>query len=215
MALGKSTTTERRLILKHVRSCESCRAFLREMHEVADQVLFAAPSADPPPGFEQRVLNALGPHKSPRVIQLRWVAFAAVFALTLGALWARLLPRIFESEQDRLAAQYIQALETLGGKALYASRLESITGEDVGSLFVYEGNPSWMFLTIEDAEKPTGELRVRVSLARGDPLLFDGLELLDGRGSLGLRLDVAVKQIREIEIIEETGQVAYMIKPDR
>lgn len=211
MALGIASSADRRQITRHVRECDSCRERLQEMSRVSDSLLLASPSIDPPRGFEHRVLENMKSAKPERAIGLRWVAFAATVALIIGSLWAWLLPRMFVSEQEALAAQYVQALETLGGKALYAGRMESPEGKDAGAIFVYEGSPSWMFVTIEDGIA-RGHFSVSLGLEDGETRRFGGLDLEEGKGSLGVRLDFPIKQIRSIEIVDSANTVVYVMR---
>src|SRR6516165_2420792 len=49
----------RGLALEHLEGCSTCRGRVEELSESADQLLFAYRPAQPPAGFEARVLNRL------------------------------------------------------------------------------------------------------------------------------------------------------------
>jgi len=57
--LGMTSAQQRAAALQHLRSCVDCRRDVRGLSETAEDVLLLAPSAEPPPGFETRVLDAV------------------------------------------------------------------------------------------------------------------------------------------------------------
>lgn len=59
VALGLLTGEERAAALAHLERCEACRAEVASLAGTADEVLLAAPEAQPPPGFADRVLAGL------------------------------------------------------------------------------------------------------------------------------------------------------------
>ena len=59
-ALGVLTGRERAAALAHLNGCESCREQVRELTMVGDELLALLPPAEPPAGFESRVLDRLG-----------------------------------------------------------------------------------------------------------------------------------------------------------
>lgn len=46
-------------LLEHAATCSACHAHLNQLSLVADRLLLLAPSMEPPPGFEARVLDRL------------------------------------------------------------------------------------------------------------------------------------------------------------
>jgi hypothetical protein len=60
LALGVLTGRERAAALAHLDRCESCREQVRELSMAGDELLALLPSAEPPAGFESRVLERLG-----------------------------------------------------------------------------------------------------------------------------------------------------------
>ena len=59
LALGTLSGRERAAMLEHVELCSRCQAELRDLARVADLSLEAAPRAEPPAGFDERVLARL------------------------------------------------------------------------------------------------------------------------------------------------------------
>jgi hypothetical protein len=60
LALGIASAQERGRVLPHLETCASCRRMVRELAEIADDLVLLAPAAEPPAGFEITVLNAVG-----------------------------------------------------------------------------------------------------------------------------------------------------------
>jgi anti-sigma-K factor RskA len=60
LALGVLTGRERAAALAHLDGCESCREQVRELSMAGDELLALLPSAQPPAGFESRVLERIG-----------------------------------------------------------------------------------------------------------------------------------------------------------
>ena len=60
LALGVLTGRERARALAHLDGCESCREQVRELSMAGDELLALLPSAEPPAGFESRVLELIG-----------------------------------------------------------------------------------------------------------------------------------------------------------
>ncbi len=60
LALGLLSGPERAIGISHVAECPTCREQVDELARVADRLLLLAPEAEPPAGFESRVLAAVG-----------------------------------------------------------------------------------------------------------------------------------------------------------
>lgn len=59
LALGLLHGNERAALLEHVASCAGCRVHLLDLETAAGSLLLEAPEADPPAGFQQRVLDII------------------------------------------------------------------------------------------------------------------------------------------------------------
>jgi hypothetical protein len=60
LALGVLTGRERADAIEHLDRCEACREDVRKLMATGDELLGLLPAAEPPAGFETRVLNRLG-----------------------------------------------------------------------------------------------------------------------------------------------------------
>ena len=78
LALGILSGAERAEVLLHVNGCSRCQAYVAELTEAADAIPQLAPEAEPPPGFEARVLQRLGAGE--RRSRRRWIAAVASVA---------------------------------------------------------------------------------------------------------------------------------------
>lgn len=59
LILGGLGGHARAAALFHVETCSECRRVLEDLARVADKLLLLAPLADPPAGFETRVIGRL------------------------------------------------------------------------------------------------------------------------------------------------------------
>jgi hypothetical protein len=162
IAAGVAAGDERARALAHLSGCQECRRELAMTSDLVDELLTLAPSGEPPAGFESRVMARLAPEartapRQPRrtrrtwsrrtaVRAVAWVAStAAVAGLAAGTVWWR-------TAQDReLADGYRRTLAIAHGHGLSAAPLMSTGGTEAGTVFAYEGEPSWLYVTFRAA----------------------------------------------------------------
>jgi hypothetical protein len=202
LALGMVSGAERAAALEHLTGCPACRAEVESLADVADALLLLAPQAEPPLGFETRVADRMAAaglgvsHRPPR--RWRLATMAAVAAAVLGV--AIGFSGLYERSQgNSLDREYVNALRVLGGKALRAGRLTSADGRATGELFLYDGHPSWIFVTVSDPQA-SGPLTVELRWAGKDPVILSGLTVVNGTGSLGTRLDEGVTGLQSVRV---------------
>jgi hypothetical protein len=164
VALGVADGTTRGAVMAHLATCDSCREELSSLAAAADEVLLLAPEREPSADFEGRVLARLSPDQPNSepvhpVTVRRHRARRAVLATAVGVgllavggagVWLATAP-------DReLATSYRSTLDTANGRYLAAADLTTDTGsggsaQSVGTVFLYEGNPSWAYVVVRDA----------------------------------------------------------------
>src|SRR5947199_5423679 len=90
LALGVLSGRDRADAIVHLQDCPVCEQHVRELSVIGDRLVLLVPGAEPPVGFEQRVLDRLGLPARRRHWRRRWLAAAAaVLAVGLGAAgWA-------------------------------------------------------------------------------------------------------------------------------
>ncbi|MEY2404900.1 MAG: hypothetical protein QOD38_2451, partial [Acidimicrobiaceae bacterium] len=146
-SLGLLSGTERAEVLEHLDRCEACRERMHELSAVADDLVLLAPNAEPPPGFEQRVLARIGAPRPRR----RWpVALAAA------------------------AAAVLAVVAFAAGRATNASpasvrevAMTAPSGRVVGDAYLHGDDPTWVFVAVPGWTDTANEYRLRVTLVDG------------------------------------------------
>ena len=164
LALGIAEGEERDAALRHLNGCSGCRQLVSELSSVGDELLQLAPAHDPPVGFESRVLGEVTmPPRRRRVQPLarrwQWLATAAaavVLAATLGAGSV-----LLATAGDRRLADGYQAVLSQGQGAYFlAAPLQGTQGR-VGTVFGYQGHPSWVMVTLQPSIPEKGRFQSR------------------------------------------------------
>lgn len=202
LAMGVAPGDERAMALNHLTTCAECRQVLEETSEIVDELLLLAPQHEPPPGFDAKVIDAVS-GEQPR----RWkiskgliAAAAIILAASLGAG----LTRWAGAEDRQLADQYRQTLDVANGDYLRAADLTGADGE-AGHVFAYQGNPSWVFISVEDA--PSGVHRVRYVTNDGVTHWLGVCTVRHGQGSWGTAIDVPVYALDSIELVRDGNRM--------
>lgn len=202
VALGTVSGPERAAALEHLAGCGDCRGEVESLADVADSLLLLAPQAEPTLGFETRVTDRLAGAglglSSPRPRRRPLIAMTAVAAAVLGIVLG--FTGLYERHRsNRLDREYVNALRVLGGKALFAGRLSGADGRGTGEVFVYDGHPSWVFVTISDPDA-SGPLTVDLQWNNRGPVTLTGLTVSNGVGSLGARLTGSADGLESVRV---------------
>jgi hypothetical protein len=197
LAAGVAAGDERARALGHLSGCRECRLELAGTAEVVDELLLLVPEHEPPPGFESSVLarlTATAPRRRLRV-RLLWAAsIVAVAVLTAGAIW-------WGTAGDRkLASNYRHTLAVAHGHALSAAPLLFAGGAETGTVFAYQGSPSWIYVTFRPAA-PRGSYDVRLLTRDGRRLALRPFTARPGVTAWGSTIQVPIQQIRKLEFI--------------
>ena len=178
LALGIVEGEERGRALEHLADCPDCRRRVEELSEVADELLLLAPHRESPPGFESEVLGRVLPRPRPRGRRrLRLVLAPAGAALAAAAIVLAIV-----APDLRTASHYRHTLDQANGKEFESYALR---GGDthVGTVFSYEGSPSWVHIDVDPAH--------RAGLTRAELVTDDGTQVplrwfhLDAAGGSG------------------------------
>lgn len=187
LALGVLTGRERAEALAHLDHCEACREHVRQLTITGEQMLGLLPTAEPPAGFETRVMDRLGfATPAPQPIRRRRQRPA----------WGH----GFSPRRVLAAAAVVVALmvAALGGWGLHASTtpaessaLTSATmvaasdHDHVGRVFVYnDGQSRWMYMSV-DLESGNDTVICQLIGADGHVTTVGSFRLADGYGSWG------------------------------
>jgi hypothetical protein len=176
VALGVLGGGDRAEVLLHMDRCPACRAHINELAETVDALALLAPEAEPPTGFEKRMLHAMGVqrHRGWRAVLFsRWAAVAAVAGLLVAASILGTLAGlgIIGGHKNAFGSEYAETLQRMGGKSLKGAPMVAPGGKRTGDAFVYQGKSSWVFLSVDYGTMPSGTYRVMLDDAKGRHML--------------------------------------------
>jgi hypothetical protein len=198
LALGVLTGRERAQALAHLDHCASCREEVRQLTATGEGLLGLLPNVEPPAGFEARVMDRLGmsvPAPSPASRTSR-LAF-------LGRRPARPAPPGQARPAGRTRRALALAAVTLAvvaaglggwglrpgtpapaGAPLSSATLLSASHQAAGKIFVYEGSPRWLYMSVN---MPAGNGTVICQVESGDGHIttIGSFRLTDGLGYWG------------------------------
>jgi Putative zinc-finger len=203
LAAGVAAGDERARALGHLSGCPACRRELAGTVEVLDELLLLVPEHEPPAGFESSVLARLMPATPPRRRRplLLWAAsIVAIAVLAAGAVW-------WQTADDRgLASDYRHTLAVAHGHGLSAAPLLLEGGTETGTVFAYQGAPSWVYVTFRPAP-PRGRYDVRLLTKDGRRLALRPFTARPDGAAWGSTIQVPVQQIQKIEFMRSSAPV--------
>jgi hypothetical protein len=195
LALGIVDGEDRARLLEHLADCPECRRRVDELAEVADELLLLAPHREVPVGFESRVLEPLrppapAPRRLPRFRRLLVPAAAAAAAVAITLL--------ITGPDLRLASHYRHTLAEANGKEFESYALRVGDSAPAGTVFSYEGSPSWVLITVDPQQ--------RAGLRDAELVLDDGSQVplswfhLDAGGSSGGAIPVDPDRVSVLRV---------------
>jgi hypothetical protein len=201
LALGIAGGDERARALEHLAACPACRRHLEELSGLADELLLLAPAHEPPGGFETRVLEELQRPSEPRRLSRRRalipaLAAVAAAAVTAAAMW------VASSDDRDLASQYRDIFSQADGRYFDIKPLAGTGGAEAGTVFGYEGRPSWVLITVEASEGvPPGRYDVQVIGTEGRRISLRALSVSDRAASGGESIPIDLHDVAEVRLI--------------
>jgi len=216
LALGGLTGPERAAALEHLARCSECRSSVEELSAVADRLLLLAPEDEPSAGLETRVLariNELHPAtRRRRRPVLAWLAAAA--AIVVGVAGGALVVRHMDNGTLHINKEYVAALEHLHGRSLRAAALKDTQGHPIGQAFVYDGSPSWVFVSV-DGSGTDGRYMVVCTGKHAGPVSWPVLRVTDGHGAVGWTAEGDVRGLDRVQIVNQAGHTVYQANLDQ
>jgi hypothetical protein len=173
LALGIVAGPERAEALQHASECGPCRALVGDLADAADALPLLAAEAEPPPGFEERVLASL---KAPRRRNRRRVAAVVAVAAAAAAIVSIVGVRIVESTQDPSGS-------VRAASDVRSAQMTGANGLDVGDVFVSNGEPATVVVNV-DYWVPAGDYAIELRTGSTAKHLGD-MNITNGRGSWG------------------------------
>lgn len=180
-------------VVGHIDHCTACRTHVTELSETADAMLLLAPEAEPPPGFERRVVARITDDRR----RSRWrtakiVALVAAAAVILSVVTVRVID---STRSSGTAAAAVQTVPMVGDD-----------GTTVGQVDVVDnGGSVGLALTVSYA-LPDGTYRVVLAPKTLPREVLDTMTVTDGRGAWA-----GVAQTRglpaALELVDDQGAV--------
>jgi hypothetical protein len=208
VAAGAASGPDRARVLHHLNECDDCRHELDELSRVADEVLLITPEHEPRAAFESAVLDRIfaspSPAPSSRGMR-RWftrpalyAAAAAVFAIAgAGTVWQA------TTDDRELAAGFRETLEVADGRYFTAAPLTDAAGAEVGHVFLYDGDPSWVFAVLGPGPAP-GAYEVVVTTTDQMRTIASCDVETEGCGGGGT-VDAGIAAIRDVRLVAGDG----------
>jgi hypothetical protein len=198
LALGILGGAERAEVVLHVNGCARCQAHVAELTEAADAIPLLAPEAEPPIGFETRVLRRLD--EGERRTRRRWIAAIAV-AAAFAVIVSITAVRVIESSDNStpLAAN----VPTTVGPAPVAVVMRG-GAADVDGGWAYVSAHHGVAVSV-DYGIPSGAYSVTVTPPGGDTSSIGTVHVVDGRGSWTGRSDDPLRAGARIALVDATG----------
>jgi len=212
LAAGVAAGDERARALAHHGMCGDCRRELEVMATVADELVALATPVEPPGGFESAVLAKVAPPSSRRwwhgaMRPAMAVALATAIGIGIGAIGAMQVT----ADDRRLAGLYRHTLQIAGGRYLTASQLTVSDGSRAGTVFAYQGTPSWVFVAVWSGTVD-GPYQVDLVTRGGEQRPIGTMVVADGESSWGVVIEVDVAQIAEIRISGAAGRLTAVFR---
>lgn len=221
LAIGIADGQERDAILRHAATCPDCRRLVAELSSVADDLLLLAPSQEPPAGFADRTLARISPPAAqprratrPSGRQFwagrRWLPRLAVAASIVVALAAG-AGAVYQgtSSDRRLADSYRSVLGQGHGSFFAAAPLRGPAGT-VGTVYGYQGRPSWLFATMHLPGSGTERYDVQLRTRDGRQLTVGSAVLGGTRSSWGAQIPIDLTQVTQLRFIARGGRTAMV-----
>jgi hypothetical protein len=177
LALDVLTGAERAEAVAHVNECSRCRNVLADLSGAADTLTLLVPEAEPPTGFEQRVLAALDPRRRQRRSRLRQAGALAV-AAAAACIVTLVLVRVADRTRDD------GAVTTPAEPAANVSAAPMIGAGDqvVGQVFVTSGERAWAYVFVNYGQMPAGRYGVEIEDG-GTTRSAGSVQIVDGQGA--------------------------------
>jgi hypothetical protein len=219
LTLGILPARERAAAVAHLQHCPACRDQVRELAHTADGLTDLIPGAEPPVGFEGRVLERMGVRPQAtragdrlpprwrrwprwRRLVLAAAAAAAAFAVGLGG-WA-----LGDSTADRApAAPTAPAPVPNPANTLLAADLTS-SGQYIGQAFAFTGPSPWVYMSV-DGEGLTadGTVRCQIQRADGSTATVGSFTLTDGYAQWGGPYPAGSSPVTRARLLADDGSI--------
>jgi len=206
LALGVLTGAERAKVLGHVEQCPRCALELAELAAVADHLAREVHEAEPPAGFELRVLDRIRGEPTRRSIRSRRgvrvaVAIAAAAAVVAGAFVTGRATTPSRPSNGLVGG----STAVSGGEGLRVAELTS-ADRSLGEVYAYSSGYPWVLMTIAGLP-PGSEITCTVTTVSGRTIKLGSFWLSTGSGAWASQLPVSVGRLRSAAVVAAGGAV--------
>jgi hypothetical protein len=222
LALGILPGRDRARMIAHIERCPTCRHRVAELAGLADDLIALLPPAEPPVGFEARVLATLAtgagtgarPRSRWRTRRIAQYAAAVVLAAalagggwTVGHLTSTSPPQLTGSgPATSRPGGDAGSTATAGPRTVLFAPLTS-AGTRTGQIYAYPGQPPWIYMAV-DTETGDGLVSCQLTHRDGHPPTTVGtFRLEDGYGAWGVAAPVDPSDLAGAQLIDDHGTV--------
>jgi len=179
-------------VVAHIDHCAACRGQVTELSETADAVLLLAPEAEPPPGFERRVVTHLfDGRRVSRWRTAKIVALVAAAAVILSVVTVR----VVDSARSGGTAAAIETVPMVGND-----------GATVGQVDVVDTDRSLGLALNVNYALADGAYRVVLAPESTPREVLGTITVADGRGAWA-GIAQAVGGPADLELVDDSGAV--------
>jgi hypothetical protein len=208
LALGIVSGAERASALTHLDRCDGCRGLVGRLAQAADGILLLAPPAEPPPGFESRVLARMA--ATPQPVPLRparprlWVGAAAV--ALVAAMSGVGLAELRHHEGGRPSAVQLAS----GPQGVRTALVRDTGGRWTCRAVVYGDGPTWLVVSLDRIDGLNAAFSVEALGAGSTEAVPVGqFTITDGHGSLATTVPLTTGQFQAVRVLDQSGRVRY------
>ena len=195
LALGTVSGAERASALDHLAGCRPCRSLVDQLARAADSLLLLAPEAEPPPGFESRVMSRIAPATRARSGRRRRVLVGVAAAALVAALSGAGAAMV---DDDRRPADIRTAL------------VSDDQGRWTCRALVYGDDPTWLVVSLDRTDGLTASFSVEgVSAGSATPVPLGSFSIEQGHGSLAKAIELSAEDLRTVRVLDSAGRVRY------
>jgi hypothetical protein len=199
LAIGNLCGDERAAAIAHLTECPSCQQVVNSFTTVTDRLLLVAPRAEPPAGFEQRVLAAIptevaSRRRAPRPHRT-WAVLAAAAALALAFFAGGVLLDLGSDEP-----------------AFADAEMRTPGGEIVGQVVLHDDDRDSLFMTlpgwaeqVEQLGLEDADYTVRIETDAGD-VITRPVSLAED-ASWATTLDIDADSVTTVALVGADGYV--------
>jgi hypothetical protein len=199
LTLGVLGGAERAEAILHVNECGPCRSFVGELTDAADTLPLLVREAEPPPGFERRVLSSIGGERGRGIRRWVTVVAATTAAATILSIVAVRLVDHGRDEQPAARRTAISEARSLP--------MVDATGQNVGWAFVSDGRPAAVGVSVAYS-LPTGRYGVELLTGEaGRQVDLGRITVTGGGGSWAGTARLPRSGSASIALVDATGNI--------